>query len=156
MKKFFIILLTSFLILFSSCGQEEVKNVAQEQFNFNDFQFTLPVNWHFDSMENDTDAKIKVPDEKYDVYMIMSMVEMGEIPETAPVLENNNVKIYDDPCGESLTCYKLSANDVVYSIVYYIDSNEPIPDDFDGLIWYPKADITDDQLVDLLATAEKI
>src|SRR3989339_250585 len=143
-------------------NQTEITKITNGNIlKINDISFTLPTDWKIES-QNDNTAKINVPDPKYHVVIPFEVKEMSQktidslklSKELALKESETGTKVYFEACAPVSYCAYVVVNEKTYLATFETpESDEPSPENLDG-IWYPVTSVTDDQFLEVIASAK--
>lgn len=135
-------------------GCESAEN--EQLVTLQDFSVEAPDHWdviYYASNE----AQFKTPDPSFMDYLIMDVQEVSDFEAAeasiAATNEATEVVVYDDACGGALDCFTLQVGESHYSVTFTVESTETPPADLDG-VWAPQVEVSTQELIDLLMTAE--
>ena len=123
-------------------GQEQVtENQQSLYFNY------LPVGWEIVN-QTASQVKIKTDDKPWNVYLVGEINKLSSADTESYVKIKNN--IYQVGCGGALLCAAVDLNDQFYAINWSVQSNQPAPENLDG-IWVPNYSFTTDDILDIMS-----
>lgn len=131
-----------------------------ELFSIGDFVLTLPEDWTYKSFDRDgrtTVNTISVSSDPWETALVLSVKKIGE---TAPAFDStldlgNGVTQYRIASGGVWDTFTLGYNETYYEVVIDVESNEPVPENLDG-IWAPDPGVTRDQVDNMFKTIQPI
>ncbi|MFA4845876.1 MAG: hypothetical protein WC654_04935 [Patescibacteria group bacterium] len=126
-----------------------------ETFTVSNLTFEIPSPWTVVSSDEST-AVIRTEIDPYLVDVVMEVEEIDEVDTFDGLAATTSVaKIYNVAQGGAFDWYYMSVGDKSYSIVWQIESTQPLPADLDG-IWVPDHTVSREQLLDVLKTVSVV
>lgn len=133
-----------------------------ELFSIGDFILTLPEGWTYKSFDRDgrtTINTISVSSDPWETALVISAkkLDLPSLPISSLDL-GNGVTQYRTISEESAKFWdysELGYNETYYSIQIDVVSNEPVPENLDG-IWAPDPGVTREQVDDMFKTIKPI
>lgn len=131
----------------------EEAEVRVQTFKLKGISFEVPEPWYVVTSAGST-ARIRTDEEPYQVDLVMEIEEDGFTPVTGqiPVAKAVSGDIYVEGCGGPFACHGLVLGDASFSVIWTIDSDQPVPENLDG-VWSPDHDFDQDDLLDILVSA---
>jgi len=142
----------------------ETKNQANENvFQIDDVKMILPEGW---SADNQTQSRVYIKidyNEPYDVFLKIE-ASKNQISEIKRYKEDRsgyeytttqNGEIFKIACGGAFDCNGAIMDGDVYTFVWYIESNQPAPENLDG-VWTPDNNVTREDIWNILKSIKKL
>ncbi|OGL99645.1 hypothetical protein A2318_01560 [Candidatus Uhrbacteria bacterium RIFOXYB2_FULL_45_11] len=157
-----MIVLVGGVYLFQRNQVGELSVSSPESLDIAGLSFALPEDWNLKEIVTEQNkiskwevAKIEVPDPKYDVILPMKAFIIDRAIDDSDVFlreTSSGGKIYENFCAPAVACYHLVYKNNTYEIVFgTVESNEPVPENIDG-VWFPNTIITSEDTLNLLST----
>ena len=132
-----------------------------ELFSLGDFVLTLPEGWTYKSFDREGRTTVNTISVSHDPYETALIIRVKKLKETA--VENpdssldlgNGVTQLRTASGGAWDAFTLEYNAALYAVTITVESNEPVPENLDG-IWSPDPGVTRDQVDAMFKTIKPI
>lgn len=146
--------LLTLLLLGTGCANSSVTvedQTVESSATIAGLTFEIPSPW-FVVENNETEVVIRTETDPYDVDFVMQIEKIDEVDTFDGLAATTSVaQIYNVAQGGAFDWYYMSIGEQNYSIVWKIESTQPLPAGLDG-IWVPDHKASRDQLLNILKT----